>query len=147
MIGELLDIDRIELDVEAKDWKDALRKAGKILVENGSIEQEYVEKTILAVEELGPYIVIMPGVAFGHSRPDETVKETCMQMIRLKEPVEFGSQYNDPVKLIIMFASTDSKGHMNTLQQIAQMMMEPENVELLLKSENIDEIKKLLSSY
>lgn len=63
MIAELLDISRIELDVDAGDWREAIRMAGRALVQSGKIGEEYVEGTIRAVEELGPYIVIMPGAA------------------------------------------------------------------------------------
>ncbi len=146
MIMEWMDIDEFQMDVEAKDWKEALAKAGKYLVETGKIAQGYVENTIKAVEEMGPYIVIMPGVAFGHSRPDATVHETCLHMIRLKEGINFGST-NDPVKLVIMFASKDDSGHIQALQKVAEMLMVPENVTILLESNNIDEIKKLLKNY
>lgn len=147
MIAELLDVNQIELDVEAGDWREALRMAGRVLVQSGKIGREYVESTIRAVEKLGPYIVIMPGVAFGHSRPDETVKENCMQIIRLKTPVCFGSSQNDPVKLVILFATTDSDGHLHALQELAELMSEPSNVKLLMESDRIEEIQKLLAEY
>lgn len=146
MIKDLLDIDKIELEAEVSDWKEALRRAGKVLVEEGKIENAYVEKTIQAVEEMGAYIVIMPGVAFGHSRPDETVKESCIQFIRLKEPVEFGSEQNDPVKLVFLFASNDDMGHIGVLQDLAQLLMQPENVEILMKSQEEEVIRELLGS-
>lgn len=147
MISELLDINQIELDVEAEDWREALRMAGKVLVQSGKIQQEYVEATIRAVEEMGPYIVIMPGVAFGHSRPDASVKEDCMQIIRLKTPVNFGSIQNDPVKLVILFATTDSNGHLLALQRLAELMSEPSNVKLLMESDRVEEIQGLLANY
>ncbi len=147
MIKDLLDIDKIELEAEASDWREALRRAGKVLVESGKIEKTYVENTIQAVEKLGPYIVIMPGVAFGHSRPDESVKESCIQLIRLKNPVAFGSAANDPVKLVFLFASNDDQGHMGALQDLAQMLIVPENVKILMESKEEKEIKDLLSSY
>ncbi len=101
MIVELLDISRIELDVDAGEWREAICMAGRALVQSGKIGEEYVEGTIRAVEELGSYIVIMPGAAFAHFRPDASVKEDCMQLIRLKTPVNFGSSRNDPVKLLM----------------------------------------------
>ena len=147
MIAELLDISRIELDVDAGDWREAIRMAGRALVQSGKIGEEYVEGTIRAVEELGPYIVIMPGAAFAHSRPDASVKEDCMQLIRLKTPVNFGSSRNDPVKLVIMFAAKDSNGHLEALQKLAELMSEPSNVQLLMESDTIKEIQELLAEY
>ncbi len=147
MIAELLDISRIELDVDAGDWREAIRMAGRALVQSGKIGEEYVEGTIRAVEELGSYIVIMPGAAFAHFRPDASVKEDCMQLIRLKTPVNFGSSRNDPVKLVIMFAAKDSNGHLEALQKLAELMSEPSNVQLLMESDRIKEIQELLAEY
>ncbi len=147
MIKDLLDIEKIEFDVHAEDWKDALRKAGRYLVEQGKIDQQYVENAIDACVERGPYIVIMPGVAFGHARPDESVHEQCLHMIRLDEPVNFGSEYNDPVRIVFMFASESSGGHLTVMRSIAKMLVEPENVELLINGTDKDKIRKLLASY
>lgn len=147
MISELLNVEKIELDVLAEGWQDALRIAGRLLVSEGKIETAYVENTIRAVTEMGPYIVIMPGVALGHSRPDDTVKETCIQMIRLKEPVEFGSECNDPVKLVFMFATTDAEAHIEVLQDLATMLMDPDAVQILLESNSAEEIKELLKNH
>ncbi len=144
MISEFLNADKVELDVFAEDWQDALRRAGKLLVREGKIEAAYVENTIKAVMELGPYIVIMPGVALAHSRPDKTVKETCIQMIRLKEPVEFGSECNDPVKLVFMFATTDNGAHLEILRDLAAMLMNPDDLQILMESNHTEEIKTIL---
>ena len=132
MIKDLIDIESIELGVKAQDWVEAIRKSGDYLINKGKITTDYVENVITAVKKLGPYIVIMPGVAFAHARPDSSVKETCMHMIRLEEPVEFGSTYNDPVKIIIMFAAVDSNEHIEVLQDIANLMMDKKNVETLM---------------
>lgn len=147
MISQFLNADTIEVDVRAEDWQDALRKAGKLLVQEGRVEAAYVENTIQAVKELGPYIVIMPGVALGHSRPDATVKETCIQMIRLKEPVAFGSECNDPVRLVFMFATTDAEAHLEILQDLAAMLMDQDALDILLQSNHTQEIKELLKKY
>lgn len=147
MISQFLNADTIEVDVRAEDWQDALRKAGKLLVQESRVEAAYVENTIKAVTEMGPYIVIMPGVALGHSRPDDTVKETCIQMIRLKEPVAFGSECNDPVKLVFMFATTDAEAHLEILQDLAAMLMDQDALEILLQSNHTEEIKELLRKY
>ena len=147
MIKDLLDISKIEFDVEAEDWKDALRKAGRYLVEQDKITEQYVENAINACIEKGPYIVIMPGVAFGHARPDESVKQECLHMIRLKDAVEFGSEYNDPVRVVFMFASESSKGHLAVMRSIAKMLVEPENVELLISGTDENAVRELLASY
>ena len=147
MIKDLLDLEKVDLDVEAEDWEDALRKAANYLVESGKISKAYVENMIQAVHEKGPYIVIMPGVAFGHARPDESVYESCLHMIRLKRPVEFGSKYNDPVRVVFVFASKEDKGHLSVMRNIAKMLVDEDNVDILLKEENKEIVLDLLGRY
>lgn len=147
MIKDLLDLQKVDFDVEAKDWEDALRKAAGYLVETGKISGAYVENMIQAVHEKGPYIVIMPGVAFGHARPDESVFESCLHMIRLKHPVEFGSKYNDPVKVVFVFASKEEKGHLGVMRGIAKMLVDEDNVGILLNEEDKDRVLELLGRY
>lgn len=147
MIKDMLDISKISFDVDAANWEDALRKAGQYLVDSDKISDQYVENMIQAIHEKGPYIVIMPGVAFGHARPDESVYESCLHMIRLRNPVEFGSKYNDPVKIVFVFASKDEKGHLSVMRNIAKMLVDEDNVEVLLNEEQTELVQELLSRY
>ena len=45
------------------EWRDALREGIKPLVADGSVEPEYGECLIHNVEQHGPYIVLLPGLA------------------------------------------------------------------------------------
>lgn len=140
MLKDILSENMINLGVEAKDWQDAIRKAANPLIEGNMIEESYVENMINVVHELGPYIVIMPGVAFAHARPDESVHKTCISLATLKNPVNFGSVANDPVSVIFTFAAKNSNTHVMALQEVATFLMIKENVEMLKTSTNRSEI-------
>lgn len=134
MLKDILNIDMINLGLEAKDWQEAISMAALPLVKGKKVEKEYVDSMINVVKELGPYIVIMPGVAFAHARPDASVHETCISMITLKEPVNFGSSANDPVSIIFAFAAENSNSHIMALQEVAEFLSIEENVETLKTS-------------
>ncbi len=134
MLKDILDLDMIELAVEANDWQEAIRLAGEPLVKKDKVKAKYIENMIDVVKDLGPYIVIMPGVAFAHARPDESVNETCISLITLKTPVNFGSAANDPVSIIFAFAAQNSDSHVMALQEVANFLSVDENVELLKTS-------------
>lgn len=120
---ELVDINHIEAKVEAKDWKDAIRKAGALLLNSDDIEEAYIENMIRSVEELGPYMVLSKGFALAHSAPCPEVKRTSVSLVNLSEPVEFGSR-NDPVTVVMCLACKDKGDHMEYLQKIARKLME-----------------------
>lgn len=145
MLKDVLHADVVRLNVEANDWEAAIREAGILLVAQKSIEPAYIDNMITAIHDLGPYIVIMPHVAFAHARPDETVNESCMSVITLKEPVEFGSEANDPVSIVFAFAAETGTSHMKALQDLAKFLSKPENVTFLMECEDKDlALNKLL---
>ncbi|QUI24565.1 BglG family transcription antiterminator [Vallitalea pronyensis] len=131
MLQDVLNEEMMALDVQVDNWEDAIIKAGDLLVKKGFVEQAYIDNMVNAVKDLGPYIVIMPGVAFAHARPDQSVKETCMSMITLKEPVNFGSEQNDPVSIVFAFGAPNNNEHLNALQDLAKFLSVEKNINLL----------------
>lgn len=140
MLKDILKKESIKLQVEANNWEEAVRIAGEILVEEDKVKNLYVENMIQAIKDLGPYIVIMPGIAFAHARPDESVNETCMSMITLKEPVEFGSKQNDPVNIIFAFGANSQGEHLKALQDLAKFLSIEKNFQMIINSTDINEI-------
>ena len=130
-MGELIKLENIKVNVEANDWRDAIRKSGALLEENGSIKHDYIEDMIKSVEELGPYIVLMPGFALGHAAPSPSVLKNDLSLITLTNPVNFGSN-NDPVKVLMCLACTDSKSHMESIQKVAMKLMENDSIDRML---------------
>ncbi len=114
----LIEKEKMRVRVPAKTWQDAVRQAGAVLEEAGSITHDYTEAMVHAVEELGPYMVIMPGFAIAHAAPSEAVRREDLSLITLAEPVCFGSP-NDPVSVILCVACTDRESHVRALQRVA----------------------------
>lgn len=98
---EWLSENRIEVDYEAKDWKDAVNHAGELLYKDGAVEERYIQAMIQKIETYGPYIVICPGTALPHADAEEGVIYEAASLIRLKKPIEFHHEMNDPVKYVI----------------------------------------------
>ena len=128
---DTFDYDSLRLCIEAADCRDAIQKAADVLIDKGCITQGYVDEMNTAFDELGPYFVLAPGMAFAHSRPSPSVLHTALSLITLAEPVCFGSEANDPVFLICVIASTDARGHVEQLKRIAQFLADPKHVEML----------------
>lgn len=146
---EEFDYDSLRLQVEAKDCRDAIQRAADVLIDKGCITQGYVVEMNKAFDELGPYFVLAPGMAFAHSRPSESVLRTALSMITLRQPVCFGSDVNDPVYLVCVIASTDAQGHVEQLKRIAQFLADQEHVKMLKEARSdqdkravVDELNK-----
>jgi len=140
MLKDYLTPDMIALQVRVADWRQAVRAGGELLVKAGKCEVRYVDAMIKAVEEMGPYMVLAPGLALAHARPEDGVKQVGMSIITLATPVEFGSESNDPVKLVISFGGVDNKSHIGMLQELAEFLMEPANQLFLENATSIEEV-------
>lgn len=147
MLSEYLNQNNIELNVEACNYQEALQSSGNLLLEQGSITKEYIEEMINSVAELGPYIVITKGIAIGHARPSEYVKENCISMITLKEPVEFGHAQNDPVKIVFAIAAKNGERHLEVIQDLAMCLSEESNIKTIINAKEVSEILTLIEKY
>ncbi|HBT50108.1 MAG TPA: PTS mannitol transporter subunit IIBC, partial [Caldanaerobacter subterraneus] len=140
----LLTKDTIKLNVEAKDWEEAVRIGGELLVKNGFAEPQYVEAMINTVKEMGPYIVIAPGIAMPHARPEAGARKIGMSLITLKNPVNFGNKENDPVKIVVSLCAIDHSSHLKALSELVELLGDEEFVEAVLNANDVDRVLKLL---
>ena len=145
-LRDLLPVNAIRLDVDAPDWRAAIRAAGELLGEAGVAGDSYTDAMIRVVEEHGPYIVLTPGFALAHSRPDDSVTRTGMSLVRLAEPVRFGHDTNDPVTLVMALASVDSSAHQDALAALAGVLAAPERREALERAQTPDEVLDALTA-
>ena len=144
MLSELLTKNTIKVNVEASDWEDAVRKGGELLVENGSVEPRFIDAMIETVKEMGPYIVIVPGIALPHARPSDGVIKMGMSLIKLATPVNFGSKENDPVSVVISLGAIDNHSHMKALSTLVNLFNNDEKIEILKNANSLEEILPLL---
>ncbi|TDO94176.1 PTS system IIA component (L-Asc family) [Halanaerobium saccharolyticum] len=147
MISEYLTKDNIRLGVEAKDWKEAIKKSGSILEVNNLIEAEYIDAMIEMVKDKGAYIVITPGLALPHARPEKGAKENGLSLLTLKEPVKFGHSKNDPVKVVISFCAADDSTHTQMLSELAEFLKVKENVNYIKEVDSKEELLSYFENY
>jgi mannitol/fructose-specific phosphotransferase system IIA component (Ntr-type) len=142
-LSELLPPERIKLDVRVDNWRDAIREAGKLLFESEAVTAEYIEGMIKVAEELGPYIVIAPGIALPHAATEAGAKQTALSLIKLAEPIYFGNADNDPVQLVFGLAAIDKKVHMLALQTLAELFLSKDLVNQLFIADSIITVQEI----
>ena len=106
---DLLSEERIQLDYPAEDWEDAVRKSGKLLLDTGAVESRYVDEMVMNIKKNGPYIVVCPETALPHADAEQGVIEEAASILRLKEPIDFHSGTNDPVRYVIGMSIQSAK--------------------------------------
>lgn len=139
---EWLSEERVDVDYEADDWKDAVRHAGELLYQAGAIESGYIDAMIQKIETYGPYIVICPETALPHANVEEGVIFEAASLVRLKNPVEFHHESNDPVRYVIGM-SVKSAESVN--QAIYDLMMIFGNKKIRRRLDNVSDKESILN--
>jgi PTS system ascorbate-specific IIA component len=134
----------IEVDVSAADAIAAITRAGELLVASGRTTERYTAEMLDALTEFGPYFVIAPGLAIAHARPSDAVLSPGLSLAVLSEPIAFGNQANDPVRLVFALCAHDHDSHLFVLSQLAEKLSDESFVNILLKASTEQQIRAAL---
>ncbi|WP_347549089.1 BglG family transcription antiterminator [Pseudalkalibacillus hwajinpoensis] len=147
MLNDLLHEETIQFASHTTDWKEAIKTAAMPLVTNEQITTSYIDAMIKNVEDLGPYVVIAPGIAIPHARPEEGVNTVGMSLLRLDQEVPFSPKEKHQVKLLIVLAAVDNETHLKALAQLSDLLSEEENLAKIYGAKEKEEIIKLVTKY
>lgn len=132
--------DSVAAKRSAKDWREAVEQVGVLYEEQGIADSSYAQAMIGAVEELGPYMVLVPGVAMPHAKSAQGVKRPGQVILTLETPVEFGHDKNDPVDILVSFAAdADGKagaGHMDMIRSLTGVLADADLLDRIRNAEN-----------
>lgn len=145
MLKDLLTQETIRVNVEAKDWEDAVRQSGKILVKNGFVESRYTEALIRIAKEVGPYMVGECNIAILHAWPEDGVKQLCMSLIVLSSPVIFENKGSYPVKVVITLGIIDNFSHIKIFLELMEILKDIEKVKLIINAQKIEEVLSIIN--
>jgi PTS system ascorbate-specific IIA component len=144
VLGKLLTPEVIRLNIAAADWEDAVRQSVQLLVDVGAAEPRYVDASVDLVREMGPYMVIAPGLALAHARPESGVLHNCLGLVTLADPVEFGNPDNDPVDLVFALGAIASDEHVQLMADLAKFLMHERSLPALRKATEVEEVVALI---
>ncbi|MCM3569370.1 BglG family transcription antiterminator [Neobacillus mesonae] len=147
MLSDIISENLIQLNVEADDWQDAIRKAGQPLVDEAKVSSEYIQAMIDSASESGPYIVIAEHVALPHARPECGSKEIAISINRLKDPIHFGNEDNDPVQYIFCLSAIDNETHLTAMAELVELLERPEFFQKLDSAKESHEVYEFILAY
>ncbi|MDO4313221.1 MAG: PTS sugar transporter subunit IIA [Eubacteriales bacterium] len=136
----LLSLDRIVLDKEVLDWKEAIISAGELLLWDRLISVNYLHTMIDLVVKYGAYIVIAPHIALAHAAPSDGAKDSGVSIVRLKEPVKFGKEKLDPVKVVVACSFLDTTDNANILLKLMRTILKPNFLSTAMAAKTPQEI-------
>lgn len=133
----------IQIVEEVENWEKAIQIAAKPLIKKNKIKEGYVENMIDSIKELGPYIILIPGVAMPHARPNGNVLESSVSMLKINKGVSFSKETED-VKLMFVLAAKDSNSHIEIIEELTNLLGDDEKIEKLKVATSLKEIEDIL---
>lgn len=123
-------------------WQEAIRLSAEPLVNNGTVEDTYVEAMIQNVLENGNYIILLPQIAMPHARPEYGSKGVGLTFLRVKEPVMFPD--GELVKIFFTLSSDSPEGHLDLIASLGELLSDEELYQKLFDVETEAELLDLV---
>jgi PTS system mannitol-specific IIA component len=136
----ILSKEKVRLNVKVGDKYEAIRLAGRLLVEGGHVPPEYVDFMIEREDTSSTYLGAGLAMPHGTNEAKCLIKTTGMSILVLSEGVDFGG--DEPARLIIGLAAVGDE-HMEVLSSVAVMVSEEEDMQRILNASSEDELLKL----
>ena len=147
MIKDYLTSELVQCDMDVKDWKEAVRTAGQLLVDNQKVKPEFIDSMIQGVEKFGPYMILVPKVCFFHGEPGEMVKEPCLSLIVFRNPVYFSEFENQQINCCFAFGAVDKESHMDMIMNVAKILQNEQFIQAITGNEPKEKIMAIINEY
>ncbi|WP_372378067.1 PTS sugar transporter subunit IIA [Vibrio natriegens] len=147
MLNILITENRVQIVDSVSSWEESVRLLCTPLLDDGSIEPRYVDEIIKTTNEIGPYYVLAPNIAMPHARPENGVNKSGLAILVVRDGVNFNSEENDPVKLLLLLAANDSDKHIELIQSISEFFGNDVDVNEVITSKNISDVMNIIKKY
>ncbi|MGM0380051.1 MAG: BglG family transcription antiterminator [Bacillota bacterium] len=139
---DFLPIENIFIDVEARNWKEAIKQSGDLLKEKGYVNENYIQSLIEAFEKYNSYMVISDKIAIPHARNNKDILKTGMVLITLKEKVKVPS--GKELKTLLTFSSFDNLEHLDALSEFSDLLLNSNFKEFIVNAQSPEEIRAFI---
>ncbi len=130
----------VKIIEKVDDYLQAIKMSCDILEEQGVIEKRYYNSIVDKIEEFGPYFCIADGVCMPHARPEDGAITEGLCVLKLDEPVDFMGK---KVNVFFTLAAKDNESHLGFLRKIAEVCMNKEKFNKIIKSKNEKELMEV----
>ena len=133
--------DSILLNQHSVTKEEAINKAGELLVARGAVDPSYVEAMQERERMVSTYMGMGIAIPHGTTQAKGAVKKTAISMVQYPEGVDFG---DEKAQLVFGIAGIGDE-HLDLLAKIAGCLEDPETLEKMKTTGDVDWILEVLS--
>lgn len=136
-MSEILTPKTVELGASLSSRDEAIRRAGALLVENGHVDDRYVDSMFEREKSISTFMGNAVAIPHGTEDSKRWVAKSGLSVITVPEGVEYGD--GDVAKLVIGIAGKGDE-HLEILSKVAIVCSEEENVERIVNAQTKEEL-------
>lgn len=133
----ILSLENILMNQVIKTKEEAIRLTGKLLVERGYVQKNYIEKMLEREELTSTYIGNLVAIPHGTDEGKREILESGIVIIQIPNGVDFGD--GSIVKLIFGIAGKGDE-HLNILSNIAIVVSDIGNVHKIVNTTSAKDV-------
>ncbi|TDN47435.1 transcriptional antiterminator [Scandinavium goeteborgense] len=137
---------RVQFSAQRLEWRTAVRKAAKPLVDQHIIANDYAEGIIAHIEKSGLTMYLSPDVLLLHAAPPEELSAPALSLLQLKHPLHFDNctQQISPQLIILLVPSADLS-HIPLLSALNDLISDEAMLQQMLGAASLQEVLSVLS--
>lgn len=139
-LAALLEPGAVDLEASASGRDDAIRKAGRLLVEVGAVDPGYIETMLERERSVPTYLGEGVAIPHGTLAGKDLVRRDALSFQRFPGGVDWDGQQ---VEVAIGIAAAGD-GHVDLLARIAQLLLDPDQAAALRAVTSYEELSGLL---
>lgn len=146
-MAEMIDQRLISLNLDVTNKEDAIQKICRMMYDAGKVSDYDQYLNGVKNRETEFATGMGNGIAIPHCKND-CVKEAAFTLVRLKNPVDWGSLDDEPVDYVIMLAAPESSDnvHLKMLSELAVSLMDDNFRESLKDAADVEQIINIFKS-
>ena len=131
---QVLRLEDIEVNLATVEKFDAIRMAGRMLVSNGCVDEEYIQAMVDRENTVTTYIGQGVAIPHGVGTAKQYIKKTGLVVLQFKDGVDFDGE---KAYILVGIAALGDE-HLPILTSIAKIMMEEDQLEEILHANNAE---------
>ncbi|PTF13700.1 PTS sugar transporter subunit IIA [Staphylococcus devriesei] len=136
---ELFSNDNIFLNVSVSSQDEAIEKAGRALVDSGSVNEAYIQAMKERENVVSTFMGNGLAIPHGTDEAKGEVLASGLTLLQIPEGVDWNGE---TVKVVVGIAGKDGE-HLDLLSKIAITFSEEENVDRIVNAKSAEEIKQV----
>jgi mannitol operon transcriptional antiterminator len=126
-----------------KDWEDAILVTAKVLLDDGCINEHYIDTMVSLTKKYGPYFVISPQIAVAHAQPKDGAFKIGVSLSIYKNGLDIMKK--EKVRFLFVLATPNQNEHMHILQNIACLAEHSEAMDQMMEAVCKEDVLHILN--